>query len=193
MSQRFDAFFSRTTAFARRVFPTHNELICGPRCVGKMMTPATTCNSRFAGGFPRLTGIFAGKTRKNSSSTPSSGIHNSPVQIPIRTNFISLESRRREISGDMLHDLFWIPKDLQNGPRKSGQKRVRVRKSRRIRWRGCVADKIATWWAIRLAQHHHAPCGMMSHKACSSAYKTDPPPPPPISNTICLGSRPSWA
>jgi hypothetical protein len=62
MGRRFDAFFFRTAAFARRVFPTHNELICEPGCVGKMETPATTCNSRFAGSFPRLAGIFTGKT-----------------------------------------------------------------------------------------------------------------------------------
>uniref|UniRef100_A0A2N9GAJ9 Uncharacterized protein n=1 Tax=Fagus sylvatica TaxID=28930 RepID=A0A2N9GAJ9_FAGSY len=49
------------------VFPTHNELISEPECIGKMATPATSCNSRFAGGFPRLAGIFAGKTHKNSS------------------------------------------------------------------------------------------------------------------------------
>uniref|UniRef100_A0A2N9HAP5 Uncharacterized protein n=1 Tax=Fagus sylvatica TaxID=28930 RepID=A0A2N9HAP5_FAGSY len=35
-------FFSRTAAFARRVFPTRNKLIREPGCVGKMMTPATT-------------------------------------------------------------------------------------------------------------------------------------------------------
>uniref|UniRef100_A0A2N9ITF3 Uncharacterized protein n=1 Tax=Fagus sylvatica TaxID=28930 RepID=A0A2N9ITF3_FAGSY len=54
-----------------RVFPTHNELIREPGCVGKMTTLATTCNSRFAVGFPRLTGIFTGKTRKNSSDVKS--------------------------------------------------------------------------------------------------------------------------
>ena len=93
MDQRFGAFFSQTTAFARRVFSTHNELIREPRCVGNMMTPATTCNSRFTGGFLRLTRIFAGKTRKNSSRTSTSGSHNSPIRTPIRTNFILLESR----------------------------------------------------------------------------------------------------
>jgi hypothetical protein len=40
-----------------------------------------------------------------------------------------------------------------------------------------VADKIATWQAVRLVRHHHAPRGMMSREACSSAYKTDLPPP----------------
>uniref|UniRef100_A0A2N9HU35 Uncharacterized protein n=1 Tax=Fagus sylvatica TaxID=28930 RepID=A0A2N9HU35_FAGSY len=106
MSRRFDAFFSRTAAFACRVFLTRCKLTSGPGCVGKMMTPATTCNSWFAGGIPRLTGIFAGKTHKNSSGTPTSGSHNSPVRTPIRANFIPLESRRREISDDMLHDIF---------------------------------------------------------------------------------------
>ena len=69
MSRRFDAFFSRTTAFARRVFPNRCRLTREPKCIGNMTTLATTCNSRFANGFPRLTVIFAGKTRKNSSDS----------------------------------------------------------------------------------------------------------------------------
>ena len=99
-------FSSRTTAFARRVFPTHCKLTHEPRCIGNIMTPAMTCNSRFAGSIPRLTGIFAGKTHKNSSGTPTSGSHNSLVRTPICTNFIPLESRRRELSDDMMHDPF---------------------------------------------------------------------------------------
>uniref|UniRef100_A0A2N9EWL6 Tf2-1-like SH3-like domain-containing protein n=1 Tax=Fagus sylvatica TaxID=28930 RepID=A0A2N9EWL6_FAGSY len=59
-------------------FPTRNKLIREPGCVGKIMTPATTWNSRFADSIPRLTGIFAGKVHKNSSDTPTSGSHNSP-------------------------------------------------------------------------------------------------------------------
>ena len=106
MSRGFDAFFSRTATFAHRVFPTRYKLTRGPGCVGKITTLATTCNSRFAGDFSRLTGIFAGKTRKNSSGTPNSGSHNSPVRTLIHANFISLESRRRELFDDMLHDLF---------------------------------------------------------------------------------------
>uniref|UniRef100_A0A2N9IDT5 Uncharacterized protein n=1 Tax=Fagus sylvatica TaxID=28930 RepID=A0A2N9IDT5_FAGSY len=88
MSRRFDTFFSRTAAFARRVFPTRCKLTHEPRCVGNMTTPATTCNSRFACGFPRLAGIFTENTHKNSSGTPTSGSHNSLVQTPIRANFI---------------------------------------------------------------------------------------------------------
>ena len=99
-------FSFRTTVFAHRVFPARYELIYETRCIGKMATPATTCNSRFAGDIPRLAGIFAGKTHKNSSHTPTSGSHNSLVQTPICTNFIPLESRHRELSGDMLHDPF---------------------------------------------------------------------------------------
>uniref|UniRef100_A0A2N9GC84 Uncharacterized protein n=1 Tax=Fagus sylvatica TaxID=28930 RepID=A0A2N9GC84_FAGSY len=64
-----NASFPTTAAFARRVFPTRCKLTCKPGCVGKMTTPATTWNSRFAGSIPRLTGIFAGKAHKNSSST----------------------------------------------------------------------------------------------------------------------------
>ena len=89
-----------------------------------MATPATICNSRFTSGFPHLAGIFVEKTRKSSSGTPTSRSHNSLVQNLIRVNFISLESRCRELSVDMLHDLFWAPEGLQNYPRKSGQKRV---------------------------------------------------------------------
>ena len=171
MDRRFGVFLSRTTAFARRVFPTHNELIRELGYIGKMTTPATTCNSRFAGGFPRLAGIFAGKTRKNSSGTPISGGHNSLVRTPIHVKFISLESRHWELSKDMLHDPFWIPKGLQNSPRKSGQKRVRTQKTRRIRWRSCMADKIATWQGYELVQDGHAPRAMVPREACNPSYK----------------------
>uniref|UniRef100_A0A2N9GUW6 Uncharacterized protein n=1 Tax=Fagus sylvatica TaxID=28930 RepID=A0A2N9GUW6_FAGSY len=99
-------FFSRTAAFARRVFPARNKLIREPGCVGKIMTPATTWNSRFADSIPRLTGICIGRVHKNSSDTPTSGSHNSLVRTPIRANFISLERGRRELSEDMPHDPF---------------------------------------------------------------------------------------
>ena len=99
-------FSSRTTAFARRVFPTRNKLIREPGCVGKITTPVTTWNSRFAGSIPRLTGIFARKTHENSSGTPTFGSHNYLVRTPIHVNFIPLERRRRELSNDMLHDQF---------------------------------------------------------------------------------------
>uniref|UniRef100_A0A2N9HH55 Uncharacterized protein n=1 Tax=Fagus sylvatica TaxID=28930 RepID=A0A2N9HH55_FAGSY len=97
-------FFSRTAAFARRVFPARNKLIREPGCVGKIMTPATSWNSRFAESIPRLIGIFAGRVHENSSDTPTSGSHNSLVRTPIRANFISLERGRRELSDDMPHD-----------------------------------------------------------------------------------------
>uniref|UniRef100_A0A2N9J1T5 Uncharacterized protein n=1 Tax=Fagus sylvatica TaxID=28930 RepID=A0A2N9J1T5_FAGSY len=48
--------------FARRVFPRNK-----PGCVGKITTPATTWNSRFAGSIPRLTGIFAGKVHEKTA------------------------------------------------------------------------------------------------------------------------------
>jgi hypothetical protein len=97
-------FFSRTAAFARRVFPARNKLIREPGCVGKIMAPATTWNSRFAESIPRLIGIFTGRVHENSSDTPTSGSHNSLVRTPIRANFISLERGRRELSDDMPHD-----------------------------------------------------------------------------------------
>ena len=81
-------FFFRAAAFARRVFPTRNKLIFEPGCVGKITTPATTWNSRFADSIPRLTGIFIGKVHKNSSDTPTSGSHNSLIRTPIHANFI---------------------------------------------------------------------------------------------------------
>ena len=99
-------FSSRTATFARRVFLTRCKLTREPGCVGKIMTPAMTCNSRFAGSIPRLTGVFVGKTHKNSSGTPTSGSHNSLVQTPIHIKFIPLESRHRELSEDMLNDPF---------------------------------------------------------------------------------------
>uniref|UniRef100_A0A2N9I339 Tf2-1-like SH3-like domain-containing protein n=1 Tax=Fagus sylvatica TaxID=28930 RepID=A0A2N9I339_FAGSY len=63
-------FFSRTAAFARRVFPARNKLIREPGCVGKIMTPATTWNSRFADSIPRLTGIFMPEKCTKTAPTP---------------------------------------------------------------------------------------------------------------------------
>uniref|UniRef100_A0A2N9H6U8 Uncharacterized protein n=1 Tax=Fagus sylvatica TaxID=28930 RepID=A0A2N9H6U8_FAGSY len=86
-------FSSRTAAFARRVFPARNKLIYEPGCVGKIMTPATSWNSRFAESIPRLIGIFTGKVHENSSDTPTSGSHNSLIRTPIQANFISVGKR----------------------------------------------------------------------------------------------------
>uniref|UniRef100_A0A2N9EMK5 Uncharacterized protein n=1 Tax=Fagus sylvatica TaxID=28930 RepID=A0A2N9EMK5_FAGSY len=86
-------FSSRTAAFARRVFPARNKLIYEPGCVGKITTPATSWNSRFAESIPRLIGIFTGKVHENSSDTPTSGSHNSLIRTPIQANFIPLEER----------------------------------------------------------------------------------------------------
>uniref|UniRef100_A0A2N9GLL2 Reverse transcriptase domain-containing protein n=1 Tax=Fagus sylvatica TaxID=28930 RepID=A0A2N9GLL2_FAGSY len=63
-------FFSRTAAFARRVFPARNKLIREPGCVGKIMTPATTWNSRFADSIPRLTGIYIGRSAQKQLRHP---------------------------------------------------------------------------------------------------------------------------
>uniref|UniRef100_A0A2N9FBT0 Uncharacterized protein n=1 Tax=Fagus sylvatica TaxID=28930 RepID=A0A2N9FBT0_FAGSY len=51
-------------------FLTRNKLIREPGCVGKITTPATTWNSRFADSIPRLTGIFAGKVHTKTAPTP---------------------------------------------------------------------------------------------------------------------------
>uniref|UniRef100_A0A2N9HA12 Uncharacterized protein n=1 Tax=Fagus sylvatica TaxID=28930 RepID=A0A2N9HA12_FAGSY len=92
-------FSSRTAAFARRVFPARNKLIYEPGCVGKITTPATSWNSRFAESIPHLIGIFTGKVHENSSNAPTSGSHNSLIRTPIHANFIPLERGRRELSG----------------------------------------------------------------------------------------------
>uniref|UniRef100_A0A2N9GC22 Uncharacterized protein n=1 Tax=Fagus sylvatica TaxID=28930 RepID=A0A2N9GC22_FAGSY len=63
-------FFSRTAAFARRVFPARNKLIREPGCVGKIMTPATSWNSRFADSIPRLTGILHRKSAQKQLRHP---------------------------------------------------------------------------------------------------------------------------
>ena len=97
----------------------HCYLICKPECVRKTATPAARCNSRFAGGFPRLAGIFIGKTRKNSLNTPTSRSHNFSVRTLIHANLISLESRLHELSIGMLHNPFGAPK---------GQKTVQTQK-----------------------------------------------------------------
>uniref|UniRef100_A0A2N9HPL5 Uncharacterized protein n=1 Tax=Fagus sylvatica TaxID=28930 RepID=A0A2N9HPL5_FAGSY len=56
------AFFLPDSRLRARIpFRLTTKLIREPGCVGKMATPATTCNSRFAGSFPRLAGIFTGK------------------------------------------------------------------------------------------------------------------------------------
>ena len=69
-----DVCSSDLTAFASRVFPTHNELICEPGCVGKMKTPTTTCNSRLAGGFSRLAGILPEKHEKTAPAPRLPGV-----------------------------------------------------------------------------------------------------------------------
>uniref|UniRef100_A0A2N9HWC2 Retrotransposon gag domain-containing protein n=1 Tax=Fagus sylvatica TaxID=28930 RepID=A0A2N9HWC2_FAGSY len=89
-----------------RVFPARNKLIYEPGCVGKITTPATSWNSRFAESIPHLIGIFTGKVHENSSNAPTSGSHNSLIRTPIHANFVPLERGRRELSGDMLHDPF---------------------------------------------------------------------------------------
>ena len=184
-------FSSRIAAFARRVFPTRCKLTREPGCIGKMTTLATTCNSRFVGSIPHLTGIFAGKTHKNSSDTPTSGSHNSLVQTLIRANFIPLERRRREISDDMLHDPFWAPEDLQNCPRKSGQKRVCAQKPRRIWWGAGMEDKTAMWQvhALRAIITRRVPwwCARRARLPIKPAL------PPLICTQFCSGTMPSWA
>uniref|UniRef100_A0A2N9HY65 Uncharacterized protein n=1 Tax=Fagus sylvatica TaxID=28930 RepID=A0A2N9HY65_FAGSY len=63
-------FFSRTAAFARRVFPARNKLIREPGCVGKIMTPATTWNSRFADSIPPFDRNLHRKECTKTAPTP---------------------------------------------------------------------------------------------------------------------------
>ncbi len=112
-------FSSRTTNFARRVFPTRYELICKFGTLRKSATLATKCNSQFAGNISRLAGIFAEKTQKNSLDAPTSGSHNFSVQASICANLISLEIRLLKLSNCTTHDPFWALKDLQKLPRKT--------------------------------------------------------------------------
>uniref|UniRef100_A0A2N9HFL8 Uncharacterized protein n=1 Tax=Fagus sylvatica TaxID=28930 RepID=A0A2N9HFL8_FAGSY len=64
-------FSFRIDAFARRVFPTHYELIRKFKTLRKAATPATTCNSRFTSNISHLAEIFAEKMQKNNSDTPN--------------------------------------------------------------------------------------------------------------------------
>ena len=121
---------------------------------------------------------------KNSSDTSTSGSHNFSVRTLIHANFISLESRPLKFSNGTLHDPFWVLEGLQNWPPKLDKKTIQAHKSRKIRQRCCMADKIATWqrharhnltmrhsswgWATCVAQHHHAQ---------TSAINQDPFPP----------------
>uniref|UniRef100_A0A2N9G6C7 Uncharacterized protein n=1 Tax=Fagus sylvatica TaxID=28930 RepID=A0A2N9G6C7_FAGSY len=63
-------FFSRTAAFARRVFPARNKLIREPGCVGKIMTPATTWNSRFADSIPPFDRNLTSEKCTKTAPTP---------------------------------------------------------------------------------------------------------------------------
>uniref|UniRef100_A0A2N9FLF5 Uncharacterized protein n=1 Tax=Fagus sylvatica TaxID=28930 RepID=A0A2N9FLF5_FAGSY len=100
-------FFSRTAAFARRVFPARNKLIREPGCVGKIMTPGYVVELSVRRKHPPFDPESSPeKCTKNSSDTPTSGSHNSLVRTPIHANFISLERGRRELSDDMPHDPF---------------------------------------------------------------------------------------
>uniref|UniRef100_A0A2N9EWE8 Uncharacterized protein n=1 Tax=Fagus sylvatica TaxID=28930 RepID=A0A2N9EWE8_FAGSY len=116
-------FFSRTAAFARRVFPARNKLIREPGCVGKIMTPATSWNSRFADSIPRLTGIFASEEctktaptpRLPGAITPSSELRFAQTLYRWKEDVESFPTICR-----MTH--FEFQEDLQNCPRKSDKK-----------------------------------------------------------------------
>ena len=125
-------FSSQTASFICRVFLTHNELIRKFRTLRNIATPATTCNSRFAGNIPRLAEIFAGKTQNNKLNAPTFESHNFFVQTPIRAHFILLEIRLLDISNSTTHDPFWTPKGPQKLPRKPSQNTVQIHESKRI-------------------------------------------------------------
>uniref|UniRef100_A0A2N9FDK1 Integrase catalytic domain-containing protein n=1 Tax=Fagus sylvatica TaxID=28930 RepID=A0A2N9FDK1_FAGSY len=139
-------FFSRTAAFARRVFPARNKLIREPGCVGKIMTPATSWNSRFADSIPRLTGIFASEEctktaptpRLPGAITPSSELRFAQTLYRWKEDVESFPTICR-----MTH--FEFQEDLQNCPRKSDKKGYAH--GNRGGFEGLLAwkDKTATW------------------------------------------------
>ena len=119
-AENLTRFSSRTAAFARRFLPTRYELVYKFGTLRKITTPATRRNSRFASSISHLAGIFARKTRKNSSDSPTSKSHNFSVRTPIHANFISLEIILINISNGTPYDPFWASEGPQNLPRKLG-------------------------------------------------------------------------
>uniref|UniRef100_A0A2N9HNT5 Uncharacterized protein n=1 Tax=Fagus sylvatica TaxID=28930 RepID=A0A2N9HNT5_FAGSY len=116
-------FFSRTAAFARRVFPARNKLIREPGCVGKIMTPATTWNSRFADSIPPFDQESASEEctktaptpRLPGAITPSSELRFAQTLYRWKEDVESFPTICR-----MTH--FEFLEDLQNCPRKSDKK-----------------------------------------------------------------------
>ena len=162
-----------------RFLPTLCKLIHKLETLRKIATPATRRNSRFAGSISRLAGIFARKTRKNSSDHPNSGSHKFSIQTPIHVNFISLESILLELSNGTLHDPFWAPEGLKKCPKNW------VRKLYGHANRGGFAGG-ATWQlhAPRSLSMLHT-CGV-SPPCAKFVYKLDPPSP----HSKRLGSDP---
>jgi hypothetical protein len=151
-------FSSRTTAFARRVFPARSKLIHEPGCVRKVATPATRRNSRFAGGVPHLAGIFAGKSEKTTQTprllgviTFSSELRFTRTLYRWKVDFPSFTTVCRMTHFEHQN----VPKTASKKP---GQKTIQTQKSRKIRWRCHVTDKIATW-----RTHHATPCCVTQH------------------------------
>uniref|UniRef100_A0A2N9FGU4 Uncharacterized protein n=1 Tax=Fagus sylvatica TaxID=28930 RepID=A0A2N9FGU4_FAGSY len=153
------------SALAHRFFPTRCNAIRKSITLRERRCSDTTCNSRIAKIFPGLAEIAIGKTFSGEPKTLRWPLFAGPYQ-----------SSPSSVS------------------RKSRTLRKKVRKSRRIRWKGHVVDKIATWQAALLVRPHHAPYGMKPRHACSVApsrakfdYKSDPSS--PISEGLARAPR----
>uniref|UniRef100_A0A2N9H885 Uncharacterized protein n=1 Tax=Fagus sylvatica TaxID=28930 RepID=A0A2N9H885_FAGSY len=151
-------FSSRTAAFARRVFPARNKLIREPGCVGKITTPATSWNSRFAESIPRLIGIFTGKVHENSSDTPTSGSHNSPRPNSDSGKLYTVGKRTSRAFRLCRMTHFEFQKTSKTALENRVKKRIRAREPRRCRQlsreactRGAPPSRAAC------AAHHGAP------------------------------------
>uniref|UniRef100_A0A2N9HCY2 Uncharacterized protein n=1 Tax=Fagus sylvatica TaxID=28930 RepID=A0A2N9HCY2_FAGSY len=150
------------------------------------MTPATTWNSRFAGSIPRLIGIFTGKTRKNSSDTPTSGSHNSS-----RPNSDSQTLYRWK---EDVETFCRIPSLSSRRPPKLPLEN-RVKKGYAHENRGGfdgaagVEDKTATWQLYNSRRDHTAPARDGPARGVH-AFSIKPAPLPSLQHTFCSGSRP---
>uniref|UniRef100_A0A2N9HJS1 Uncharacterized protein n=1 Tax=Fagus sylvatica TaxID=28930 RepID=A0A2N9HJS1_FAGSY len=162
-------------AFARRVFPARNKLIYEPGCVGKITTPATSWNSRFAESIPHLIGIFTGKVHENSSNAPTSGSHNSPHPNSDSCKLCTVGKRTSRAFRTiccMTH--FEFQKTSKTALRKSGQKentRARIEEDAD----SCLAGRRAREARHQLTQDRHARASWRAPRARPPINKALPP------------------
>uniref|UniRef100_A0A2N9H3N8 Uncharacterized protein n=1 Tax=Fagus sylvatica TaxID=28930 RepID=A0A2N9H3N8_FAGSY len=150
-------FSSRTAAFARRVFPARNKLIYEPGCVGKITTPATSWNSRFAESIPRLIGIFI---RKKCTKTAPIPRLPGAITLSSELRFMQTSYRWKEDVESfpaiccMTH--FEFQKTSKTALENRVKKRIRARESRKCRQ---LSREACTRGAppSRAARNHGAP------------------------------------